>query len=84
MMHEEWVVLVKQKYNPGRWLYAKMWYPGQRSLRDVYCNSEDEAKAVLDNAFMIWNTDKKHDEETHITDYKIRKRLVTDWETVEG
>lgn len=105
--HEEWVVLVQQRYNvdENRWMNARMWYPGVNSISDRYCKTEQEAKAVLANAYRKWNglkhygadgkrvervdewscivCDKNTDANMEIVKHKIRKRIVTDWETVE-
>ena len=105
--HEEWLVLVQQRWDAkeGRWRNARMWYPGRKDVNDRYCESEEEAKAVLANAFRKWNGTKRYDEngkrvqrvdewtsvvsdrETdagmEIVKHKIKKRIVTDWETVE-
>ena len=82
---------------------------GVNSLRDRYCKTEAEAKAVLNHAYKMWNGAKKYnekgeryetseaapgigvslvctketDKEQEIVGHIIRKRIVTEWETVE-
>ena len=105
--HEEWIVLVKHRVDDG-WWNARMWYPGVKNFKDQYCKSEDEAKAVLNHAYKLWNGKKTYnskgeryetqkcgmigvdlvctkdeDKRLELVEYKIRKRTVTEWETVE-
>ena len=106
--HEEWIVLVQQRCE-DRWLNARMWYPGVKSLTDRFCKTEEEAQAVLANAYKKWNgkkvynadgkrselvdsvngigvslvSDREQDHRMEIIAHKIRKRIVTEWETIE-
>ena len=107
--HEEWIVLVRQRCDADRWMNARMWYPGVKSINDRYCGTEEEAQKVLANAYRKWNgvkvynadgkrselvdcingigvslvSDKKQDYRMQIIAHKIRKRVVTEWETIE-
>jgi hypothetical protein len=106
--HEEWIVLGQQRWE-DRWLNARMWYPGIKSINDRFCKTEEEAHKVLENAYRKWNgkkvynadgkrselvdsvngigvslvSDREQDHLMEIVAYKIRKRIVTDWETIE-
>lgn len=108
--HEEWFVGVKQKWEvergETRWTNACIWYNGSDNKR--YVGSEEEARAVLENAYRHWNGDKTYNEKgerytTHeagcigiatvhtketdddmvIVEHIIKKRTVTEWETIE-
>lgn len=59
--HEEWLVLVKQRFDDC-WTNAKMWYPGTR-MRDRYCATEAEAHRVLNYAYKKWNGKKIYDDD---------------------
>lgn len=106
--HEEWIVLVQQRCE-DRWLNARMWYPGVKSINDRFCKTEEEAHKVLENAYRKWNgkkvynvdgkrselvdsingigvslvSDREQDHRMEIVAHKIRKRIVTEWETIE-
>ena len=110
--HEEYLVLVqfRSDADDNRWNNAKMWWPGVKNLHDRYCGTEEEAQAVLANAYKVWNGKKHYDAEgkrytpqdlggglgatlvhtkesdhdLEIVRHRIKKRLVTDWELVEG
>ena len=57
--HEEWFVGFRQKYKEKKgekgWTIAKAYYPGQKSIHDQYCSSEEEARKVLDYVYMKFN-----------------------------
>lgn len=83
--HEEWIVLVQQRCSleEGRWTNAKMWYPGVKSLNDRYCKSEQEARAVLANAFRKWNGAKQYDADGKRREQMDIVTLVSDREMDE-
>lgn len=105
--HEEWLVQVKQKWEPDKWRNAIGWWDGSKGLGHRYVKTESEAREVLANAYQLWNSEqiydmnderittetvgmigismvhtKKSDEDLMIIEHRIRKRIVTDWETV--
>lgn len=113
--HEEYYVGVMKRFEYERnglkaqYYNARMWYPGVTRINDRYCKTEEEAKAVLNYAYKMWNGVKKYNEngeryetseaapgigvslvctketdrDQEIIGHVIRKRTVTEWETVE-
>ena len=59
--HEQWLVTVKQRWNDN-WFNAIRWYPGN-TMAKRYAKSEEEAKAVLDYAYKLWNGKKSYDKD---------------------
>ena len=60
--HEEWLVQVKQRYweehGGDKWRNAMMWY-GDGNRR--YAKTAEEAKQVLDHAYVLFNGEKIYD-----------------------
>lgn len=60
-MKEEWFVGVRKKFEEERgetgYYNAIMWYPYRNGNRR-YAKSEEEAKAILNYAYRLWNGEK--------------------------
>lgn len=63
MTHEEWFVGVKKAYQfkydkQQRWMNAMCWFYDKKR----YADSEEEAKAILNKAYEMWNGEKIYNE----------------------
>ena len=61
-MHEEYLVQVMHRYSvkEGHWSNAIRYMPDNK-INQRYAESEEQAKAVLDNAYKKWNGQKVYD-----------------------
>lgn len=81
-MNTEYKALVKHRGSSGKWTnavcYVRRWDGSDSSL---YFETKEDAENAIRAALKQFNV---NDDSLRIIDWKISKRLVGDWEIVEG
>ena len=81
-MNTEYKALVKHQGFSGKWTnavcYVRRWDGSDSSL---YFETKEDAENAIRAALKQFNV---NDDELRIIDWRISKRLVGDWEIVEG